>query len=317
MKNLVLFVLVISTLTSCLKKEISIDKHEAGGVVSNQIELGTDYRYQAYYDFGSDKFVKQNTKTDWDLGFETSPSGSKVILNTSKAMAVTKVLATGFNNVTDTIGASWEYDANSGSLDSTAIGNWIDFGGVYIIDRGFSFDGSHQGYRKLVITSFDNTSFSIHYANLDGSEEQIKTIQKDNEFNFTFLSFQSNDIADIQPKKENWDLVFGQYSHLFSPTFPYLVTGVQSNRNGVEVAKIFDKPFEDITHDDISGYDFSSAINTIGYDWKTFTGSGYVTHFEKNYIVKTTEGFYYKIHFTDFYNQQGDKGTPNFEVREL
>jgi hypothetical protein len=85
----------------------------------------------------------------------------------------------------------------------------------------------------------------------------------------------------------------------------------------VEVAEMFSKPFEEVTFDDIATSDFRADIDVIGYDWKTFNGSGFETHPEQVYLVKTTEGLYYKLRFVDFYNSQGDKGTPTFEVQAL
>ncbi len=62
-----------------------------------------------------------------------------------------------------------------------------------------------------------------------------------------------------------------------------------------------------------------SNVDVIGYSWKeyNFGSSTYEVDPSKNYIIKTTEGMYYKIHFIDFYNDQGDKGTPVFETQLL
>lgn len=301
-----------------MKDEIPVAKHTAGEAVENTINLETDYRYQAYYDFETNEFVKQHEKTIWDLGFEADASGNRIVLNTSKSMSASKTNPSlTFADIVDTVGANWKFDVTSGNLDSTAISNWINYNGVYILDRGYSYDGTHQGYRKIEFDLVNTDEYQIHYANLDGSNEQTHTLQRDPEYNFTFFSFESNDVVSVEPPKENWDIVFGQYAHLFEPTFPYLVTGILSNRNNVEVAEVFDKPFDAIDFSDISEYSFSSDINIIGYDWKTFTGGSFTTHPEKNYLLKTTEDLYYKIHFIDFYNNLGDKGNPTFEVVPL
>ena len=55
----------------------------------------------------------------------------------------------------------------------------------------------------------------------------------------------------------------------------------------------------------------------IGYDWKSYNSGTYEVDINKNYIIKTTEDLYYKIHFIDFYNDQGEKGTPKFEISSL
>lgn len=308
---------IVLLMSSCIKEEIPVAAHVAGDVTVNEIDLEPDYRYQAYYDFGTNSLVFQHLKTEWDLGFETGVSGARVVLNTSRAMGAAHISGVDFNSITDTAGVQWRYDATSGNLDSTAIGNWQTLGGVFLINRGYSYDGTHLGFRKLEIASVNGAEYEIHYANLDGSNEQTKVVVKEEAFNFTFWSFETDATASIQPKKENWDLVFGQYAHLFEPDFPYLVTGILSNRNGVEVAEVFNKPFADIEYADVANYSFSSDINVIGYDWKTFGGGSFTVHLDKNYIVKSTEGVYYKMHFIDFYNAQGEKGTPKFEIAAL
>ncbi|XOV66588.1 MAG: HmuY family protein [Fluviicola sp.] len=305
-------------LISCLKEEIPIDQPDPGDVVQNSYKMGTDYRMNSYYDIQTNSFVKEHLKTDWDLGFETGTNGWRIVLNTSKAMAAGEAPNADFIAVVDTIGVEWRNDAPSWNLDSTAIGDWQQFGGTYCIDRGFSFDGTHQGYRKMAILSVDDYHYEIRFANMDGSDEVTVEIPKsDDNFNFAFFSFETNNLVDIEPEKETWDLVFRQYTHIFDGHTPYLVTGVLSNTNNVEVAEVFSKPFEQVTFDDIATSNFRADIDVIGYDWKTFNGSGFETHSEQVYIVKTTEGLYYKLRFVDFYNSQGDKGTPTFEVQAL
>ena len=317
MKKLIYLSIILLGISSCMKDEIPVSKHSPGDTTTNQIELGIDYRYQAYYDFGSNSFVKQHEKTEWDLGFESGANGWQIVLNTSKAMGIDEFTIADLASTTDTTGSQWRYDVNSGNLDSTAIRNWQNGDSFFLIDRGYSYDGIHQGFRKLQVLTVDANVYEVLYSDLDGSNQETTSVEKDIDFNFTFFSFETNSIVGIQPPKEDWDVVFGQYTHLFDPTFPYLVTGVLSNRNGVEVAEVFDLPFEEIEFADVSNYTFSKTIDVIGYDWKTFTGGNYVTNAEQSYVVKTTEGAYYKIHFIDFYNQMGDKGNPRFEVKSL
>lgn len=314
MKQLIIASILLVGLSSCLKKEIPITKHEAGDVITSQVSLSNDYRYQAFYDLETNQYVKQNVKTDWSLGF--SSTNASIILNTSLAMAVGKSTQS-FEAISDTTGLTWSYDKSSGYLDSTAIGDWQNEDFVYVINVGTSYDGTFLGFKKLEVLNWSLGDFHIRYANLDGSNEAEFILPTNSQFNFTFLSLVDNQIREIQPPRENWDLVFTQYSHLFEPDFPYLVTGILSNRNGVEIAEIFDKPFAEITLEDVNNTDFTLAIDEIGYDWKSFTGSGYEIHLNQNYIIKSTEGIYFKLHFIDFYDDQGEKGTPTFEVQQL
>lgn len=314
MRNLIVLSIVFWALSSCLKKEIPVAKHEAGNVITSSISLETDYRYQAFYDMETNQYVKQNVKTDWSLGF--SSTNTAIILNSSLAMAIGKSTQN-FDAVSDTAGLTWSYDKSSGYLDSTAIGDWQTDNFVYVVNLGTSYDGTVFGLKKMDILSWNAGEFQVRVANLDGTSDETVTITTDAEYNFSFLSLIDNQLKDIQPPKAEWDLVFTQYSHLFEPHFPYLVTGILANRNGVEIAEIFDKPFAEITLSDAQNANFSTNIDEIGYDWKSFTGSGYVIHDDKNYVVKSTEGIFFKLHFIDFYDALGNKGTPTFEIQQL
>lgn len=307
--------LLAFSLGSCLKKEIPVPAHESGDAITNSIELGTDYRYQAYYDCETNTFVSSHLKTAWDLGFETDPSGFRIILNSSCAMAVA-YHDIAFEAKTDTIGSTWKWDACNGHLDSTAVGDWQNQTGVYLVNRGYTHTGTHRGFWKFKVNAVSTNSYTFRMAQLDGSNEQIVVVPKNQDYVFQQFSFDDG-VVNLQPHKDDWDFVFGQYTHLFEPTFSYLVTGVISNRNQVEVAEDFSKDFTAISLSDISNYSFSPFIDVIGYDWKEYVGSSYVTHAEKNYIIKTTEGLYYKIHFIDFYTDQGEKGAPRFEIQAL
>ncbi len=305
---------------ACKKAEIPVKKHEVGNVISNSFEMGSDYNKQAFFDLGTDRFVSQNLKTSWDLGFECGESGWHITLNGANLMGIAKVDNLTFGAITDTVGAVWQWDSNTGHIDSTAIGDWKNNNGIYILDRGLDNLGVHRGFSKVAFQSVSNSSYTFKIANLDGSNLNQVTIEKDNALNYVSYSVQTNSLITVEPPKENWDISFTQYTYYFyEHELAYLVTGVLINQNKVQVAKVFDKEFSEITNEDISSLDFSTAINSIGYDWKyyDFDASTYLTRPSKNYIIKSTEGIYYKLHFIDFYNAQGDKGTPTFELQAL
>lgn len=316
--NILILILVSLFFVACEKEEIPVKAHNPGDVITNSVKMEADYRYQMYFDLETNSMIKKHLKTDWDLGFETTATGNKIILNSAKYMLAANTQTSNFTTITDTVGFTFNIDMPSGNIDSTAIGNWLP-NNVYVIDRGFDELGTHQGFKKLEIISVNANEYTIHFANLNGTNDITMNIQKDINYNFAFLSLNGN-IASIEPQKESWDLSFSQYTHYYyNDGTTYLVTGCLSNRNKVEVAQVFDKKFSDISIDDINNYNFYHNINTIGFEWKEYdfdTGS-YIIYYSKNYIIKSTEGKYYKIHFIDFYDTFGIKGTPTFEFQEL
>ena len=320
MKNKLIIISFSILLSSCLKEEIAIPPHVQGDVISNQVEMGTDYGMQIYFDLETNSVVKTNTKTDWDLSFECSDDGWHILLNSSLGGAAANMNTTDFASVISENNANWNWDHQKGYLDSTAIGDYRGSNTVYIIDRGYDLSGNQIGYKKVVFSQINNQSYEIRVADLDGSNENTDIINKDITVNFIAFSFDSNSTVDIEPNKEDWDILFTQYIHVFSnPTTPYLVTGVLLNRYNTLCVMDTLSTFEQITIDNIPNYTFSSDLNTIGYDWKTysFSNSNFIVLPEKNYIIKTQIEAYYKLHFIDYYNNLGEKGAPMFELQDL
>lgn len=313
-------VLIILVFVSCKKDELPVQSHDAGNVFTSNVEMGSNYKYVFYYDLETNTFVGKHEKTAWDIAFEPSINGFHIITNTGKAMFVFNTQTDNFDSVKDTtgfaIGKTWDYP--SGDLDSTAIGNWKEVKPVYILDRGYTELGVHQGFIKIQFLNVTETTYSFKYANLDGSNFKNCTVSKNTVYNFQFFSFSSNEEILIEPEKEKWDICFRQYIHVFyDPITPYLVLGCVLNRYNTEAVVDNTVDFSQIDYSFVSKYTFSSAINSIGYDWKEYSSGIYTVIPSKNYVIKNRNGYFFKLHFIDFFNNSGVKGTPTWEVQKL
>lgn len=315
---------LILLLIGCEQEEIPIVAHEVGDLTTAAIDLGINYKYQVFYDISTNTEVSKNIKTIWDLGFECSAEGYHIKLNSSKAMQLYSTGETSFSSVTKIPEKGWSWDKPSGSVDSTAMGDWKNLKDeVYILDLGYSVEGTHLGYKKLMVISLKSEVYTIKYADLKESTSSTFLIQKDALYNFVFFSFDNGgEIVSVEPPKTDWDLQFTQYSHIFyddtEPIF-YLVTGVLHNIYSTFSYRDTIVGFDDFTYDNAQHSNYSSSANTVGYKWKKYnydTGS-YSIFSEYNYVLKTQKKEYYKIHFVDFYNSAGQKGTPTFEFQKL
>ena len=310
-------------LFACEKKELPVPAYDRGDVITAQVELTTTYKNQVWYSLSENRVVSTNFKTAWDLAFEASATGFHVIMNTSKSMRIYKTNFTDMAQVTDTtgLGIHQNCDNPNGNPDSTAIGDWQSNNTVYVINRGYNELAQHQGYYKFRIVSANFSQYTIEYADLYGSGgAHTRTVIKDAERNFVAYSFTTNAQVNIEPAKTDYDLCFTQYTHVFYDPFQYyLVAGALSNSYNTRVIGISDKPFSDITISDTTNRNFSRKWDAIGYDWKTYdiaTGV-YTVDITKCYIINDSKGFYYKLHFIDFYNSGGIKGYPKFEFKKI
>lgn len=336
--NALIFIFLVFITASCFKEDERVTPHDPGDVETAAIELTKDYRNQVYYDLGSGEAVSTNLKKIWDLSFDCAPGGWKILLNTSNFMLAAKTGLTDFSAVKDTVGLTWNFDASSGNEDSLAIGKWIDFQGsdsikiytdeVYFINRGYDEAGNLRGLRKIVFLELTDTSFLIRYANPDGTDEHYFTVIKDPAVNFVCFSFdEGGKQLNLEPPKFSWDLLFTQYTTLLytdeGDPYPYLLTGVLSNPSNVTVAQDTLYEFSAIDYEVAAELEYWGLLDEIGYDWKDVQGDvssgnvSYVIMEGRNYVVRDTEGFYYKLRFISFYNNNGEKGYPTFEYQRL
>lgn len=331
MKRFFYYILTLALFTSCFKEEVPIEPYDRGGATIKTIETGNngDYSNQIFYDINDNKEVKVVNRTTWDLGFETTPAGTLVRLNTANLMQASKTGETDFTAITDisSLTLNWFWDRSNGSTDSVALNDWIIAGvptnEVFIIDLGEKPSLAARGYKKMQVLGMTATDFTIKYANVDGTNEHTLVISKDNTKNQTCFSFAGNgSVVNIEPNKGDWDVLFTQYLHTFNDSDPsvyYSVNGVLLNPTNVKAAKVFDKEFASITIDDVATYPLESNWDEIGYDWKSFdfVTEIYTIEPQKNYIIQDRNGLYYKLRFVDFYSDGGIKGYPKFEVKGL
>jgi len=286
------------------------------------VSLGEDYKLQVFYSLKNNVIVSTNNFSDWDFGFDPSATGWHVILNSAKFMRVYKTTKTDFATVSiaDTTGIKATFDMPSGSLDSTAIGDWRS-GNVYIVNKGVNELGDPLGMSKMKIISVDDTKYTVQFSDISGANENTLDIIKDNTYNLNFLSLDNGGkTLLIEPPKNQWDIVFTKYTHIYYDlnNMPYSVTGCLLNRSATSAGyDTLHKSFNDIKLDDVATISFSNSINTIGFDWKTYTGTTYSVNANKFYLVHNADGLYFKLRFVDFYNSSGIKGTPSWQFQRL
>lgn len=314
--------ITIATLfISCEKDEIAIEAYDRGNIITTSINIDPTYKLQVFYNLNANSILSQNNKTDWDIAFSCTENNNHIILNSAKGMYVWRITNKAFTSVLDTNGfeQNKKWDASSGAYDSTAFANINDSNVVYLVDLGYNEMGLHLGFKKLNVLASTNKSYKIRYANLNGINYNEYQILKDDQYNYAAFSFKLNKIVPIQPIKNTFDLVFTQYTYTFlNPYQSYLVTGILIN-NGVKVAKGSNIPFSEIKLADTLSYTFSTRADAIGYDWKyfNFNEGKYTVDPSIFYIIKDVKGFFYKLHFIDFYNESGEKGHIKFEYQKL
>jgi len=256
---------------------------------------------------------------DWDIAFEINGQTASVLIN-SKNMAT---LYRPVNSV-----ANWSAISYADTLASMVAGNelfnhdtaWgmgafnrtynpadpFDLGwGNYnfathqvIGDSVYFIRLSNGAVKKMYIESLTAGIYTFKYANPDGSNEIIGSINKSNYIgkNFAYYSMVNNIAIDREPLNSNWDLVFTQY--LSVDPITYMVGGVLSNKN-VLVEKAYPVDVNSATY---NATQFSHFTNAIGYNWKYFDMNTFSWVIEDSlaFFVRDVNYNIYKMIFTGF-----------------
>ena len=156
-------------LLGCEQNEIPIKQHSSGNITSKQINMGSSYSQQIFYNLNDNTVITENEKTDWDLAFESSSEGWNIIINSSTFSQLAELSDINFNDLISVNNLNWRYDNPLGIKYGTAFKDYRNKNSVYILDRGYKLNGNNRGYKKIIIDSINNTSYYIKYANLDNT----------------------------------------------------------------------------------------------------------------------------------------------------
>ncbi len=300
----------------------SIFATQAQVAVNDSVSLSSNYANMSFYSLANGEQANVNAK-DWDLQIWNNLMSASIRVNDGAGVMLYRLVnddTTDWNSV-DTTGMTPLYNSDTswetGAFSALA-GVHPDYGwGIY---DDFN-NGNLKGYRIFVIKTlngnykkiwvkrhvWDGISaayYEIAIANLDNSNEENITISKTDypTKSFTYYSIDSAEIKDIEPQKNNWDIVLRRYQTLTQGQY-YTVMGVlthpdvlSAEARGVEVSS-----------NDYTPYSFSENISVIGSDWKNFNQSTFQWEIMDSlaYFVAAQDGYYYKVIFTGF----GGQGT--------
>lgn len=335
--NYLFSVLLIVLVSGCFKEDEKVNPAKPGDVTSVTIEMTKFYNKQVYFDLSDNKETSVNDKSDFDLAFDSDADEWMVWLNTAAFMRIKNSGLNNFEAINDTLpGIKWKFDQSVGGLSSNALGYWYDTASlipvsknnVIVLDRGIDAFGNYRGFWKFQMLDADSNAYNVRYARLNGQDEQTLRIPKKKGVNRVQLSFnEGGKVLSLEPEKQLWDLLFTQYTTLLftddNIPYPYLVTGVLINPYGVSCKEDTLTAFENINRDYASSLTFNSISDEIGYDWKLVVGdvsTGNVTYQIRprtSYIIRDASGLYFKLRFTGFYSNTGEKGYPSFEFVRL
>lgn len=291
-------------------------------MTSQVISIGPGYGNQSFYSMSNGE-VSNVSNTDWDLAFQFRGFSGSVMINSKNNVKLWRANKAAFEwsnmSSADTTGilnpvyelvnsdTSWNFGAFN-RTNNTA--NPFDLGwGVYDFqthvvtgDSIFFIQLPDSSVKKLKIDALDGLTFvyTFRYANLDGSNEVVSTMDRTNFAgrHFGYYSILNGASVNREPSINSWDITFCQY--LNTQPLTYKVAGVLSN-DSVFAVKAYPV---DTASAGYAGLTFGKEINTIGFNWKTFTPfpppGAFTIEDSLVYFVQDRQGSIWKMVFTGF-----------------
>lgn len=314
-----------------------------GGSIAPELG-GPNEGNQVFVDLSSQSTTVAQ-RDSWDLGFYNG-NEFRVVINSSIYMATKELTATDIDAVTAASVESLQpqvavgtfnpanavyVDAPNGNILETAI-NEISTNDadnkVYLVNLGYEVGtatptvgsvavaGDSRGWRKIRILRSGN-DYVLQYANLDDTTHQEIIISKNTDFNFNHFSFNTNNLVNVEPKKDKWDIGFTVLTNILPGAGSYGFSDfVIHNRKGSAVSyqvNTSDVLYDDFTESNVVEANFSQDQTTIGSNWRdVFSGTARTDRF---YIIKDPNGNIYKLKFLALTNQNGERGYPEFEYQ--
>ncbi len=280
------------------------------------VSTGASYANEVYYDLANG-VVRTEPLAAWDIAFQIQGYASSIMVNGGMGVALYSVpdkTVEEWDGPLDTTGMStWDYWYNSpeqwelGAFNMGVDYNTGNFGwGEYNMNTHIVSGTTvyvivlpNRTAKKIMIDGLSGGSYNFRYANLDGTEEVTASLKK-SDFagkQFGYYSITEGKVVDREPAASGWDLVFGKYTDMAGPDVPYTVTGVRA-RPGLQLAKVETGSPATVAAPDESAY--TTIVNTIGYNWKSFTGSTYKINDSLVFFAKDDDGSIYRLIFTGF-----------------
>lgn len=291
------------------------------------LSLQPDYSDEVFFDFSANTF-QSFPVSNWDLAFLRNGQFSFATrINTGVGIEVYEASNDPADWATIDVAniGNWTRLFNSdttwtvGAFDKgTATYGWGEYNPTNHHVEGkvvFVLKYADGSFKKFMIEDFYG-GYTFKYADWNattstwGADENYvlpNSTNPNNLFNYFSLVTDSEVIA--APEVDDWDIVFKKYATDLGGTM-YPVTGVL-HKPGTTVAE----NIEPGGNGNTSNLQYFDDINVIGYDWKTYSGSGYTLDPDLYFYLKQEDGTIYRLHFLSF--DGSATGNVSFEYEDV
>ncbi|MBU6324373.1 MAG: HmuY family protein [Bacteroidetes bacterium] len=330
MRSLVYAAIAATVFTSCEPEEpLYPAPKQIQGLQTLTLDMGEDRNRDVFVNLSNVAYSSADGSL-WDLGFSCVSGRWDIIINNGNDAWIYRGDTGSINRVFKVPSTGWRYDNPTGTPDSSALGSWSpdgskSYGYCYIMDRGLN-QAAADRYVKFKLGRVENGDYVLSYGRLADTVTKPARIGRMPGKNYAYFSFLRGDTIHAEPLNQDaWDLVFRKYKTNIIETgtgipYDYVAVGCLLNPyNTLAVEVPANTPFESVNLGLAQSLTLSARRDAIGYDWKLFDrlSGKYTVNYKRVYVIRTAGNQWFKLRFTDYYNDLGQRGYPKFEFERL
>jgi hypothetical protein len=277
-----------------------------------------------YYHSTNGEVKKENNK-NWFIALGTKSQTAGVFINSANdvvcfnphksvadwasiTLADTSTATKQFNSETSWSKGALNQGAPAGSQFDFGFGKYnqtahrVEGDSIFIIRQGANY------YKLRIDSVYGTNNYAISVGGVGSpiptlSFNYLKNPNYSNS-NFIYVNATTMGLVDVQrePANNDWDIVFTEYSANIN-NIQYLVVG--GLLNGTATGCRVQATSASTAAANFATYTYSPIINTIGYDWKVFNGTGYVYDSLNSYLINSMDGNTYQYNFTGYRKSDG------------
>ncbi len=315
--------LLLASLFTFTVQQTTLAQADANGYTSVNLTTGANYQNRVFFDFSSNNIVSQPANT-WDVAFyrnSTMSFGTRI--NDAQNIEVYEAsnVAANWDNISISNITSWGAPLYNPDVTTTLQDGAFEQGSAPYGWGSYNVANHHVEGNVIFVLKYATTGeyykfmiqdyyggYTFKYSKWNATSSvwdatQTKTIANgtDDAF-FNYFSFATGDkVANMEPPKTDWDLMFTRYWSFYANIMMYRLSGVIQSPN-VTIAEVQPEIQDSSIANLPATTAFSSNITTIGHSWKPTQG----VYSDIVYYVKQGNT-YYRMFFT----QNGGAATGN------
>ncbi|MET3538631.1 T9SS type A sorting domain-containing protein [Chryseobacterium limigenitum] len=302
--------LLLASLFALSVQQTMLAQTDANGYTQVDLSMGSGYQNRVFFSLPGNNIVSQPANS-WDVAFyrnSTMSFGTRI--NDAKDILVYQAS----NNLADwdninianisTWGEPLYNPDNTATIQEGAFEQgsapygWGQYNGATHHIEGtiiFVLKYPNDTYIKFAIQDYFG-GYTFKYSKWNGTTwdaTQTKTLANgSDDAYFNYFSFTTNDkVANLEPAKTAWDLMFTKYYTFYNNIMMYPLSGVIQNPS-ITVAKVQPETQATSTFTAPASTAFSANITSIGHSWKPVSG----VYSDVVYYIKKGSD-YYRMYF--------------------